>query len=77
MTLIDYMCQEKKGGKGFDSINDSFDSSIQRLKNCIEKRGERLITTTRNNSYDTKTNRTTITIKQKWEAVWTIQATNE
>ena len=49
----------KEGGKGLASIEDSIDESIQ-------KRGERLITVTRNNSDKTRNNKTTITRKQKW-----------
>ena len=33
----------KEGGRGLTSIEDSVDASIQRLKDCIEKRGEGLI----------------------------------
>ena len=55
----------KKGGRGIISIENSIDVSI-RLEDYIEK-PEGLITTTRNNTDDTKTNRTTITRKQKYE----------
>ena len=49
------------------STEDSVDRSKQRLEDDIEKRGERLITDTRNNT-DTKRNkRTEITRKQKRE----------
>ena len=54
----------REGGRGLASIEDSMDTSIQRLK---EKRGGRLITATRNNTNDTRTSRTTNTRKQKWE----------
>ena len=57
----------KEGGKGFGSIEDSGDALRQRLEDYIEKRGGRLITATRNNTDDTKTGRTEITRKQKWE----------
>ena len=56
----------KEGGRGFTSIENSFNVSIQRLKDYIDKCG-RLITATRNNTDLTKTNRTTINRKQKWE----------
>ena len=47
---------------------DSVDTTlIQRLEDYIEKHGGRLITTTRNNTNDTRTSGTTITRKQKWE----------
>ena len=48
-------------------MEDSVGVSIQRLEDYIEKRGGKLITTTRNNTDNTRTNRTTITRKQKWE----------
>ena len=53
------------GGGGLTSIEDSVDASIQRFEDYIEKQGEGLIIATRNNTNNTKTNRTTITIKQK------------
>ena len=37
----------KEGGRGLTVIEDGVDASIQRLKDNIEKRGKRLITTTR------------------------------
>ena len=36
----------KKKGRGFKSIEDSVDASIPRREDCIEQRGERLITPT-------------------------------
>ena len=57
----------KEGGRGLASIEDSEDTSIQRLKDYIEKREGKLITTIRNNTNDTRTSGTTITRKQKWE----------
>ena len=57
----------KEGERGLTSIEDSDDASIQRLENYIQKRVGRLITATRNNTDIMRTNRTTITIKQKWE----------
>ena len=53
----------KRGGRGFASIEDNVDASIQRL----EDNERRLITVTRNDTGNTKTNRMTITRKQKWE----------
>ena len=32
MTYTDYMCQEKKGGRGLASIEDSVDVSVQGLE---------------------------------------------
>ena len=57
----------REGGKGLAAIEDSVDTSIQRLDDNIEKRGGRLITATRNNTNDTRTSGTTTTRKQKWE----------
>ena len=54
----------KKGGSELASIEDSVDTSIQRLKDDVEKRGGKLITATRNNSDNTRTNRTEITRKR-------------
>ena len=56
----------KEGGKGFASIEDGVEASIQRLEDYIQKGGGRLITATRNNTDNTRTNRMTIR-KQKWE----------
>ncbi len=53
----------KEGGRGFASI----DALIQRLEDYIEKRRGRLITATKNNTDNTRNNRTEITRKQKWE----------
>ena len=55
----------KEGGRRLTSIEDSVDTSIQRLEDYIEKREERLITATISNTGNTRTNRTTITRKQK------------
>ena len=49
------------------SIEDSVDAPIQRIEDYIEKHEERLITATRNNTNNIKTNRMTITRKQKLE----------
>ena len=51
----------KEGGRGLAS------TSIQRLEDYIQKRGGRLMTASRNNTDNTRTNRKTITKKQKWE----------
>ena len=56
----------KESGRGLASIKDSIDTSIW-LEDYIQKHGERLITATRNNTDNFRTNRTTITRKQKWE----------
>ena len=57
----------KEGGRGLAIIENSVEASIQRLEDYIKKHGGRLITATRNNTENTKTNRTTLTRKQKWE----------
>ena len=56
-----------EGRRGLANIEDSVDTSIQRLEDYIRKCRGRLITATRNNTKDTGTSRTTITRKQKWE----------
>ena len=55
----------KERGRGFASIEDSVATSIRRLTNYIKKNKERLITATRNNTNNTRVNRTTLTKKQK------------
>ena len=57
----------KEGGRGIGIIEESVDASIQQLEDNTEKHGGGLITTTRNYIDNTKTKRTTITRKQKWE----------
>ena len=57
----------KEGRKGLTSIEDSVDTSIQRLEGYIEKHERGLITAIRNNTDNTIDNRMTITRKQKWE----------
>ena len=57
----------KEGGRGFVSIEDSVDASIQQLKDYIQKHEGGLITATRNKTENTMNNRMKITRKQKWE----------
>ena len=64
----------KEGGRGLPSIEDSVDASIKRFEDYMEKRGERLITTTRNNTDLMGSNRMKITRKQKREKKPTIGA---
>ena len=64
---IDRLHVSRKGKRGVTSMEDSVDASIQQFEVYIKKRGERLITATRNNTINTRINRTTITRKQKWE----------
>ena len=57
MMLTDYVSR-KEGGRGFAITEDSTDASIQRLVDYIKKHGGRLITATRNNIDNMRTNRT-------------------
>ena len=57
----------KEGGRVLTSIEDSVDTSIQRLDDYIEKHERGLITAIRNNTDKTIDNRMTKTRKQKWE----------
>ena len=57
----------KKRGRGLASIEDGVDASIRRLEDYIKKREKRLITSTGNNTENTRINRTEITRKQKRE----------
>ena len=57
----------KEGGRGLASIEDSVDTSIQRLKDYLEKHKRGMITAIRNNTDNTIDNRMTKTRKQKWE----------
>ena len=54
----------KEGTRELASIEGSVDAAIQRLEDYIEKCEGRLITATRNNTDNTKTNRTK---NKKWE----------
>ena len=56
----------RKGrGRGISCIEDSVDASIQRLEDYIEKHEGGLITAIKNDTDSTKTNRMTITRKNK------------
>ena len=57
----------KETGWGLASIEDSVDASIRQLLDYVEKHEGGLITATRNDTDNSKTNRMTITRKQKWE----------
>ena len=57
----------KEGGRGLASIEDSVDTSIQRLEDYIEKHEGGLITAIRNNTDNAIDNRMTKTKKQKRE----------
>ena len=41
----------KEGGRGITSSKDTVNTSIQRLEDCTEKRGGRLVIATRNNTW--------------------------
>ena len=56
-----------EGGGGLTCIEDSVETSIQRLEDYIEKHERGLITAIRSNTNNTKDNRITKTSKQKWE----------
>ena len=64
---VDTLYVPKKEGRGLSSIEDHVDASIQQLDDYILKCGGKLITDTRNNSDNMRTNRTTTTRKQKCE----------
>ena len=49
------------------TIENNVHASIQRLEEYIKKHGGRLITATRNNTDNTRTKRTKIARKPKWE----------
>ena len=57
----------KEGGRGFASIEDCVDVSIQRLEDYIGKHKGGLFTSIRNDTDNTMDNRMTITKKQKYE----------
>ena len=57
----------KEGRRGFASVEDSADASLQRLEDYTEKHKEGLIATIGNDTENTMDNRMTITRKQKWE----------
>ena len=62
----DYVSR-KEEGRGLAIIEDSFAASKQWLKDFIEKNGGKLITATKNNTDNTRMNRTKITWKEKWK----------
>ena len=52
---------------GLANIENSIDTSIQRLEDCIEKRGGRLLRATRKNIDDPRISKLEITRKEKWK----------
>ena len=67
MMLTDYMYSERREEENLSVLKTSFDASIQRLEDYIEKHEGGLITATRNDPDNTMAHRMTITRKQKWE----------
>ena len=57
----------KEGGRGLTSIEDNVNASIRRLKDYIQKHEGGQITAIRNDTFNTMTNRKTLTKKQKLE----------
>ena len=57
MTLRNYVSR-KEGGRGLASSEDNIDDSIWRLEDYIEMYEGRLITATRNNTDNTRIDRT-------------------
>ena len=57
MTLTDYTCQEKKEEEDLPALKIALTHGNNDSKTIQKKRGERLITVTRNNTDDTKTKR--------------------
>ena len=64
MTLTDYMYQEKKEEEDLPALKTVLTHPYSD-EDWIEKREEKLITTTRNNTDNTRTNKPTITRKKK------------
>ena len=64
MTLRDYMYQEKREEEDLPVLKTAL---THRYNDYIEKHEGGLITTTRNDTDNMKTNRMTVTRKQKWE----------
>ena len=64
----------REGGGWLESIEDNVDTTIQRLEKYIQKRGERQIAATRNNITDTRTSWMTITKKQIWKNINSLDA---
>ena len=67
----------REEGRELARIEDGVDTSIQRFKDYIEKRGGRLITATRTNTDTTRTIETTITRKQKLEEKYSIDVLSD
>ena len=66
----------KEGGRGLASIEDSVDTSIQRLEDYIQKYDGGLTTATSNDNDNTMDNRMTIT-RKKWEGKHSVDVLND
>ena len=62
---VDRLYVTGKGGRGLANIKNSVDALIQWFEDYVQKRGERLITATRKNTDNTRSNGTTITNKEQ------------
>ena len=67
----------KEGRRGLASIEDSVDTSIQQLKDYIEKHERGLIIAIWNDTDNTIDDRMTTTRKQKWEKNNSMAALND
>ena len=70
----------KEGGRGLASIENSVDTSIQQLKDYIEKHEQGLTIAIKNDTDNTIDNRMTTTRKQKLgekTTLWPLQMTNK
>ena len=65
--IQDYICQERKKEEYLLALKTMLTHQYNDLKTTFQKRGGRLITSTRINTDNTRTKRTKITRKQKWE----------
>ena len=77
---VDRLYDSRKEGRGAAIIQDSVDTSIQRLDDYIKKPGGRLITASKNNTNNTSIKWTKYNQKTKMGrkiSEWTFQATNK
>ena len=65
--LLVYLANHYTTRGALASIEDSADTSIQRLEDNLEKHERGLITAIKNDTDNTMANRMTITRKQKWK----------
>ena len=74
---VDRLHVSRKEGGRLASIEDSVDTSIQRLENYIEKHERGIIRAIRNDTDNTVDDRMTTTTKQKWEEKNSMAALND